>query len=55
MCKFILENMEDQNRKSSDGKTPLEFATEMGHEEVCKLLKLHDDLPKNFSKRRRLQ
>ena len=54
VCKFILENMEGQNGKNLDGKTPLDFATEMGHEEVCNLLKFYD-LPKNLSKRRRLQ
>ena len=44
MCKFILENMDDQNRNCFDGKTPL-----------CKLLKFYDDLPMNLSKRPRLQ
>ena len=48
MWKFIIDNMEDQNRKRSDRKTPLELATEMGHEKVCKLLK--EDRPKNIYK-----
>ena len=52
MCKFILENMEDQNRRNYDKKTPLDHATEMGHEE---LIEHYDDLQLNLSKRRRLQ
>ena len=56
MCKFILENMKNQHRKKCDGGiTPLEFATENGQEEVCKLLELYEDLPMSLSKRPRLQ
>ena len=36
------------NIKRSDRETPLELATEMGHEKVCKLLK--EDRPMNIYK-----
>ena len=37
--------MEGQNKKEFDGKTLLELATEVNHEEVCKL---YEDLMKIF-------
>ena len=49
ICKFILENIEDPNGKIMGRQTPFDLATIMSHEELCKLLKLYEDL-KKFSK-----
>ena len=46
ICRFILQNVGDKNPRNSRGKTPLSFAAENRHTNVCILICLH--LNKNF-------
>ena len=41
------------NRKGEYGRTPLDEASDQGHEKVCNLLNLYEDLHKHPAKRPR--